>query len=347
MTESNNIKARLLEIQRMSTEDGPGIRTTVFLKGCHLHCEWCHNPESISSKPQLQWLKTSCIGCQTCVAVCPNHALSYEENAIVINQALCDACGDCAEECPSGALEIMGEDVTVDEVVNEVLKDKVYFETSGGGITVSGGEPTIQTEFVVEFLKRMKQNGIHTALDTCGMGTHTAYEKILPYTDLILFDVKEIDSAKHKTFTGSGNEKILEKLKLLSEWIRVNESPKALWVRTPVIPNTTDTEENILGIGKFIAENDIHPERWELCAFNNLCADKYLRLGTQWKYENYGLFEEETMNHLVDIAKSSGVDEQTILWTGSVKSKGETVVVKGDGPQAVDYCKITALPDDE
>jgi len=345
MAENRTIKARLLEIQRMSTEDGPGIRTTIFLKGCTLHCSWCHNPESISPKPQLQWLQSNCIGGQLCVAVCPNNALSYIDNQIVIDRNLCKASGICVEECPSGALEIMGREVTVEEVVREVLKDKAYFEKSGGGVTVSGGEPTLQADFVAAFLKRMKENGIHTALDTCGLAPDAAYEKILPYTDLILYDIKEIDNTKHRKFTGSPNEKTLNNLLTISEWMKINGTPKALWIRTPIIPDATDREENIAGIGKFIVENNLHPDRWELCAFNNLCNDKYLRLGTQWAYEKYDLLEADKMNRLTEIAKNSGIDRQTVLWTGSVKTQEEAVGNTDNKPRPVNYCRITGLPE--
>ena len=347
MAGSKTINARLLEIQRMSTEDGPGIRTTVFLKGCSLHCSWCHNPESISPKPQLQWLQANCIGCQLCVAACPNHTLSYIDEQIVIDRNICESCGICVEECPTGALEIMGKEVTVDEVVHEVLKDKAYFEKSGGGITVSGGEPTLQADFVAEFLKRMKENNIHTALDTCGLAPAGAYEKVLPHTDLLLYDLKEIDSNRHKEFTGSSNEKILNNLLTIYEWMNVHELPKTLWIRTPIIPNTTDTEENIAGIGKFLAENNIHPDRWELCAFNNLCNDKYLRLGTRWKFEKYDLLEEEKLDHLVAVANNPGINGAKIIWTGSAKTKEEIISRNGNEPIPVDYCRITGLPDDE
>ncbi len=347
MTESKTINAQLLEIQRMSTEDGPGIRTTVFLKGCSLHCSWCHNPESISPKPQLQWLQTNCMGCQLCVAACPNKTLSYVDNQIIIDRKLCQACGMCVEECPTGALEIMGKEISVDEVVQEVLKDKTYFEKSGGGITVSGGEPTLQSDFVAEFLKKMKEHNIHTALDTCGLAPSDAYEKVLPYSDLLLYDLKEIDSRKHKEFTGSSNEKILNNLLTICEWMNVHEIPKTLWIRTPIIPNATDTEENIAGIGKFLAANNIHPDRWELCAFNNLCNDKYLRLGTRWEFEKYDLLEEEKLNHLVAVAKSSGINGTKVLWTGSAKTKEEIISRNGNEPIPVDYCRITGLPDED
>ncbi len=346
MTESKTIKGRLLEIQRMSTEDGPGIRTTIFLKGCSLHCSWCHNPESISPKPQLQWLSANCIGCRLCVEACPNHTLSYRDHQIVIDRNLCHSCGICVEECPTGALEMLGYDVSVDEVVQEVLKDKVYFLKSGGGITVSGGEPVLQAGFVAEFLKKMKENGIHTAVDTCGLAPADAYEKILPYTDLILYDLKEINSLKHRDFTGSTNEKILNNLLTISEWMKINGSPKALWIRTPIIQDATATEENIAGIGRFIAENNLHPDRWELCAFNNLCNDKYERLGQKWTFEKYGLLRAETLDYLTDIARNSGVDPEKVLWTGSSKTDEEKVMKKGNEPRPVDFCRITGLPDD-
>ena len=347
MAEENTIKVRLLEIQRMSTEDGPGIRTTVFLKGCSLHCSWCHNPESISPKPQLQWLKSNCIGGQLCVAACPNNTLSYIDNQIVIDRNICEACGICVEECPSGALEIMGKEITVEEVVQEVLKDRGYFEKSGGGITVSGGEPTLQADFVAAFLKKMKENGIHTALDTCGVAPSDAYEKVLPYTDLLLYDLKEIDSEKHRKFTGSPNEKVFNNLLTISEWMKIHGKPKELWIRTPVIPNATDTEENITGIGKLLSENSIHPDRWELCAFNNLCNDKYLRLGTRWTFEKYDLLEAEKLDYLTEIARNSGVGSERVLWTGSAKTKEEIVKNTDNEPRPVDYCRITGLPDEE
>ncbi len=274
----------------MSTEDGPGIRTTVFFKGCSLNCLWCHNPESISPHPQVHWVSNQCIGCKTCLEVCPEGALAFTSAGNRVDRNRCTGCGLCAEECPANALELLGRTWNLDDLFAEVMKDRTYFEKSGGGVTLSGGEPTMQAGFNRELLKRLTESGIHTALDTCGMCSPKALQGLLPYCDLLLFDVKEIDSEKHVKFTGTGNEKILENLIHVRDWMQSNDRPKKLWIRTPIIPDATATSENIRGIGKFIAANlDGLVDRWELCAFNNLCKDKYLRLNLDWTYRDRDL----------------------------------------------------------
>jgi len=308
-----------------------------------LNCSWCHNPESISFKPELQWLKANCIACKICIDTCPNNALSDSENGIVIDRDICKACGECVEECPSGALEMLGQEVGVDELVEEVLKDRSFYEKSNGGITISGGEPALQADFVAEFSEKLKHEGIHTALDTCGFSSKESYEKILPYIDLVLFDIKEINSQKHKEFTGKSNERIFENLLYISEFIK--NSNKELWIRTPIIPEATATDENITGIGNFIAENNIHLAKWELCAFNNLCNDKYERLGKKWDFKKFGLIESETLEHFTKLAKNSGVNPEIIINSGSVKIKEEEKINKNNEPKPIDYCKITGLLD--
>ena len=225
--------ALVLEIQRMSTEDGPGLRTTVFFKGCSLKCTWCHNPESISLLPQIHWVGSRCIGCRTCLDTCPHKALNMSAEGIRIDRKVCDGCGLCVEECPSTALELLGEEWELEDLVQEVLKDRVYFEKSNGGVTVSGGEPTIQTDFVVEFLKQMRAEGIKTALDTCGLCSTKALDKLLSHANLVLFDLKEIDPQKHLEFTGSDNQIILENLAHVADYIDSHLYPEELWIRTP------------------------------------------------------------------------------------------------------------------
>ena len=188
-----NDTAKILEIQRMSTEDGPGLRTTVFFKGCSMKCSWCHNPESISSAPQIQWIASSCIACRSCLAACSRQALQFseKEDGLIIDRQICDGCGDCVRECPTNALELLGTVWSVDELVHDVAKDRAYYDSSGGGVTASGGEPGLQYKFVTRFFELLKQKKISTALDTCGGYKPAALKALLPQTDLVLFDIKE------------------------------------------------------------------------------------------------------------------------------------------------------------
>lgn len=310
----------VFEIQRMSTEDGPGIRTTVFVKGCNLTCIWCQNPESISLKPQLIWIGVKCIGCKTCVKSCQNKAIILTEKGILIDREKCNICGICTEECPSTAMELLGKKWKVEELIKEVEKDRAFFENSGGGITVSGGEPTVQGKPVAAFLKGLKDVGIHTALDTSGMCSKDTLNILLPHTDLVLYDLKEINPHKHKDFTKQSNEIIFQNILYIHNYIRAHKIPSELWIRTPVIPDATANEENIKGLGKFIAENlnDVL-NRWELCSFNNLCKDKYERMEIDWFFKNYSLLSKDFMEGLTEVAKNSGVNPDIVLWTGATK----------------------------
>ena len=312
--------AMVLELQRMSTEDGPGIRTTVFFKGCTLKCSWCQNPEGLSIKPQVQWIGSRCIDCRTCIGVCKAGALSAKPEGIIRNRALCKVCSACVEACPSTAMEMIGRKWVVDDLVREVVKDRAYFEKSGGGITASGGEPAVQAGFVSQFFKALKEKGVHTALDTCGMGPDDSFLAMLPHTDMVMYDLKEIDPEKHKSFTGSSNEKILKNIIAVKEHMKSRGTPKELWVRTPVIPDATATEENIKGIGRFIcSELGDFVGRWELCSFNNLCRDKYTRLDMEWKFKDYSLVTKELMERLAEAAKSSGVKKEIVHWSGMTR----------------------------
>jgi pyruvate formate lyase activating enzyme len=310
-------QGRILHTQRLSTEDGPGIRTTVFFKGCPLHCEWCHNPESISSCLQTQWFSIRCIGCKTCVDTCPNGYLTMTNLGLCIDRTHCDACGKCAAACPSGALEAMGELVTVDELLAELLKDRAYYEASGGGVTLSGGEPTLQPLFAEAILRGLKEAGISTALDTCGLCPASTLDRLLPYTDLVLFDLKLFDADLHRRFTGAPNRQILENLLHIRDIIQRQEQPVSLWARTPLIPGTTSSEENLAAIGHYLAETlDGALSRWELCAFNNLCRDQYARLGLEWNYARTPLMTRTELTHCEEIAKASGPRPELVLATG-------------------------------
>ncbi|MBY8984118.1 MAG: glycyl-radical enzyme activating protein [Candidatus Lokiarchaeota archaeon] len=308
----------IFNIQRFSTEDGPGIRTTVFFKQCPLKCIWCHNPESILNKRQLEWFKHKCIGCNTCIDICKYNALSFNESGLKIDRDICISCGECSDECPSTALHMWGEYWNLDDLFYEIQKDKVYYTQSKGGITVSGGEPTIQSDFILKFLKMCKENDIHNALDTCGYAQEHIYRKLLPYVDLVLFDIKEIDLEKHKQFTSIPNDLILRNAIWIANYMKNNN--KLFWVRTPIIPNYNATEENIRGIGEFIVYKlDNTPERWDLLAFNNLCSAKYERLNLEWHLKNETLILESQMEYFLEVAQDTGVTNPK--WSGLVKGR--------------------------
>jgi pyruvate formate lyase activating enzyme len=315
----NNDKAIILDIQRLSTEDGPGLRTTVFFKGCTLACLWCHNPESLSFAKQVQWFGTRCIGCGICMQTCPAEAVILEKDSVSINRDKCDLCLACINSCPTGAMEVKGTLWDLDSLLYEVLKDRAYFNNNGGGITLSGGDPLAQSHFAAKFLSRLKMEGIHTAIDTAGFVPVEAFERVLPYTDLILYDLKLYDEKLHKKFTGAGNKLILENAKFLAGYLRKHGKPQ-IWIRTPIIPNATDTDENISAIGSFIADElSFTVTKWELCAFNNLCRDKYTRLDMKWDFKKEILLTDDRMEHLTEIARNSGVNPDIVSWSGSVK----------------------------
>lgn len=314
--------ATVLNIQRTSTEDGPGLRTTVFLKGCSLQCSWCHNPEAMDPKPQLVWHPTKCIGSGECVPVCREQALTRRATAVEIDHARCTACSDCVAHCPSGALETLGTQWRLDDLVAEVIKDRSYFEAYGGGVTVSGGEPGLHARFVAAFLQRCRALGIHTAIDTCGMCSASSLHALAEHSDLLLYDLKEIDPGRHARFTGRSNERILANLVDLAAHMRAGSLPSELWIRTPLIPGATTRAANIAGIGGFIARyvGDL-VTRWELCAFNNLAADKYARLGLEWQHAGTPLLTAGELREVERIAKRSGVDPAIVLATGPTRTE--------------------------
>jgi pyruvate formate lyase activating enzyme len=314
----------ILHLQRLSTEDGPGIRTTVFMKGCTLRCSWCHNPESFSSQLQVQLIETNCIHCGLCMQVCPQECLTEADDAIILNHQLCDACGLCVKECPSGALELLGKKISVENLTTELLKDLSFYQTSAGGVTFSGGEPLLQADFCAAVMAQLQSAGVHTALDTCGMVSQSQFVKVLPYTDLVLFDLKLMDPHAHQDHTGQHNELILRNLLFARDYLRAAGGSKKLWIRTPLIPDATDMPLNLFSIGNFLAsELDGYVERWELCAFNNLCRDKYRRLGMHWQFEETQLYTQTQLNERYAWALASPFPHEKIIITGATRVQAE------------------------
>lgn len=264
------------DIHRCSLNDGPGIRTTVFLKGCYLKCEWCHNPESQSFKPQLSFNSEKCLHCFECVNVCPSNAHKIKDNKHFVDWNQCDLSGKCVEVCPSGALKIIGTNTEVDFIISEVLKDKKYYDKTSGGITISGGEPMAQFEFTKELLVEAKKNGLHTVLDTCGYGEQKHYKEILDYVDLFLFDYKFTDEKLHKEYTGVTNKEILFNLDFLYS------KGASITLRCPMIPGINDNDDHLNGIKDIIKQYPLL-KSVEIMPYHNMGKDKASRVGMDYK----------------------------------------------------------------
>jgi pyruvate formate lyase activating enzyme len=308
---SGSRKAIVFNVQRFSTEDGPGIRTTVFLKGCPLSCLWCHNPEGISPRPQLLWYEARCIGARDCLKACPEKALELTPQGLKIDRDRCTVCGVCAEACPAVALEVIGKEWRLEELLVEVKKDEAFYRTSGGGVTLGGGEPMAQAEFVAAFLGRCKEEALHTALDTSGIAAWSLYEKVLPHVDLFLFDLKQMDPEEHERTAGVKLAPILENAR------RLGRQKTRVWVRTPIIPGYTDTEENVRAVARFVAREMPNAERYDLLAFNNLCAAQYERLGIRFPLKEAPLMRREDMEALKRAAEKA--DAPNVRWSGATR----------------------------
>ena len=317
-------KAVVSDIHSLSAHDGPGMRTTIFFKGCSLKCLWCHNPETIKPQPEIRWDNTKCLGCRICEEVCPMTAISFaEDDHYIINKEKCIACGICAEVCPSQALEIVGKEYTVEELFQRILKDERFIKSGGGGVTFSGGEPLLNTPFLKELSEKLKKHNFHLTLDTGGNVNPDYFEEILPYIDLILYDLKEIDNRRHKEFTGSNNEKIFNNLFHIRDIIKKQRLKTRIWIRTPLIPGMTDTEDNISGIGDLLSlEFADVIDKWELLGFNNMCSDKYRKLGFDWALGKVELLSLPKADNLLHTARKAAAGIGKVVFTG-LTYKGE------------------------
>ncbi len=271
----------VLEVKGNSLDDGPGIRSVVFFKGCPLSCVWCHNPESKQSVPEIAFDANACVGCGACRQVCPEGALSAD-NPFYVNRERCTLCFLCVDACPSGALERVGNFRTVDQVLEIILPDKPFFDTSGGGVTLSGGEPTLYMDFSSKLLAELQQRGIHTLVETCGQFKRDPFMgKIYPYCDAIYFDIKLIDSDRHKKYCGLPNETILDNFTQLAKAAEANG--KTLLPRIPLIPGITDSDNNLRGIANFLKQQGVKTA--QLLRYNPLWHEKSDKIGVANPYK--------------------------------------------------------------
>ena len=286
-------------IQRYSIKDGPGIRTTVFLKGCSMRCEWCCNPELINPHPEILKDQKVCIHCGECFHTCPEDAIYEDHDEYIIDHTVCTACGICVEVCPVGAYELIGRSLSVDELAMELMKDRIFYEVSGGGVTFSGGEPTLQYGFVRKVAKELKVGHIHVALDTCGNVPWENLQSLMDVVDLVLYDIKLADNEKHARFTGASNEVIKQNAEKLSD------AGVAMIIRYPLLPGINDTIEELEEIANFIEELET-VKQVDILPYHKMGVGKYRMLGRAYCLERLKPPDRDQLEQLREIIQAHG-----------------------------------------
>lgn len=290
----------ITSIQRFSVDDGPGIRTTVFFKGCNLCCKWCHNPETIDAEPQIRTLLNLCCACGKCVDVCPKGARRLENGELKFERKLCILCRSCGENCPNSAIAICGIEMSADEMLEHIKKDIPFYKRSGGGVNFSGGEPMLQIDFLEQILAKCQDIGIQTAVDTAGNVPFEHFRRIEQYMPLFLFDLKAIDEELHKTVTLSSNTYILENLKLLSA------HGDNIIIRIPIIPSINDMLESVDKTAEFISKL-ANRERVELLAYHRYGENKYKSIGMKYELTEVQAPTKPQMEALITLFKDRGI----------------------------------------
>jgi len=291
----------IFDIKRYAINDGPGIRIVIFFKGCNLQCVWCHNPESISVKAEKLYSPSKCIKCGSCVEACEQNAISLSADGIVTDHQRCVMCGKCCEACPALALEMSGKVMSVDEIIKIIEKERIFFEQSGGGVTFSGGEPLLHADLLIKLLEECGKRGIHRTVDTAGNIREETLMKVAKQTDLFLFDLKMMDSALHKLWTGTDNKLILQNLKKLAE------TGAVIIIRIPLIGGVNDSDENIEQTARFISELAGDSKEVQLLPYHNIAQNKYLKLGRKDNSEKLREPDKEALTTALEKFRKYGI----------------------------------------
>lgn len=294
----------IFDIKRYAINDGPGIRITLFMKGCPLSCVWCHNPEGISSRKQKLYTKKKCIGCRTCIENCPQKALTLTPDGIATDQSLCNLCGTCAEVCPAMAMEISGKEYSIDYLMHEIEKETVFMDRSEGGVTFCGGEPLLHPDMLTEMLRRCGEMGIHRAVDTTLFAKPEVVTEVMKQTDLFLVDLKHMDPVKHKLYCGVSNELILSNLRMLAE------AGKDFHIRIPLIEGVNADEENITRSAEFLSSLPWQHPLVNLLPYHDIGKNKHYKLGTLYNPNQYPMStpSKEVMQRAIDIFERVGIE---------------------------------------
>lgn len=291
----------ITNIQKFSIHDGDGIRTTVFFKGCPLKCRWCHNPETQRFEKEMQIDREKCTGCGACAAICPNGAIHMEEGRPIWNSDACTFCGKCENFCPTGIREIIGREYTVKELLKELMKDQMFYEESGGGVTLSGGEVmAMDIDYILELAKELKRQDVTLTIDTCGYVPYDRFQKILPYVNTFLYDIKVMDPEIHKEYMGTDNKLILDNL------VRLAKDGARIYIRIPTVKEVNGNEQSMREIIAFLQEHDIHPAQVNLLPYHNTGSGKYRKLDMEYKGTDLHAPDREEMEAFVALFENAG-----------------------------------------
>ena len=297
----------ITNIQKYSIHDGDGIRTTVFFKGCPLKCVWCHNPETQRFEQEIQYDAEKCTGCGVCAKVCPNGAVTMEDGRPKLDKKLCKLCGKCENFCIQGIREIVGQEYPVKTLVKELMKDLMFYEQSGGGVTLSGGEVmAMSTDYVLAIAKALKKEEVSLTIDTCGYVPYEKFEAILPYVDTFLYDVKVMDPELHKQYIGVDNKLILDNL------VKLSDAGARIYIRIPTVKEVNGNEENMKETIRFLKEHDIHPAQVNLLPYHNTGSSKYRKLDMEYKGNDLNAPTKEEMEGFVKLFQEAGFSNTKI-----------------------------------